>query len=66
MTTLSDIARWKQTAAEKKAAHIIVVCDTFDWSDYPVYVSKGESLDDIKARCASQPMSKIMEVITLN
>lgn len=37
-TTKKIIAEWIESGLEKKATHMIVVCDTFDHTDYPVYV----------------------------
>ena len=35
------IERWIKDAKEKGATHIISVCDTFEWEDYPVHVYPG-------------------------
>jgi len=36
-----DISRWFDEGVAKNATHMIVVCDTYDWEDYPVYVSSN-------------------------
>jgi hypothetical protein len=41
-TDRRQIARWFQEGVHQKATHLIVVCDTFDWVDYPVFVKQGE------------------------
>lgn len=61
---MNDINRWKGEAKRRKATHIIVVCDTFDYSNYPVYVQSGDELESMKARY-SQNMDRVMEVIEL-
>jgi hypothetical protein len=38
----NDIKRWFERGVEQKATHMIVVCDTFDHEDYPVYVKQGD------------------------
>ncbi len=42
----ADIKRWFRNGKKNGATHMIVVCDTFDYEDYPVYVEKGESVFD--------------------
>ena len=64
--TRADVDWWIKTAKKKKSKYIISVCDTFDWSDYPVYVSKDENLEKIKAKYDGIDMQKINEVIELD
>ena len=40
-----DVKRWTDTARKQGATHVISVCDTFDWDDYPVYVMPGDDLE---------------------
>jgi len=62
-TTKQDIARWFQSGKDKGATHMVVVCDTFDWSDYPAYVSESE---DVQAIAEEHHKSgKVMEVYDL-
>lgn len=47
---------------------MIVVCDSFDYEDYPVYVKKGE---DVRAKHkeyidGKHSMQRVMEVYSLN
>lgn len=60
-----DIKRWFQQGAREGATHMIVVCDTFDWDDYPVYVKKGEDARTIKRQFDGKDMQKVMEVYNL-
>jgi len=60
----NDVKRWT-IEAPKNATHLIVVTDTFDYEDYPVYVKKNESLEEIKKRYDNVNMQRIMEVIDL-
>lgn len=65
-----DIQRWLEEGRSKGATHMLVVCDTFDYDDYPVYVyeeGKGPSMsftDVNKAfkRYNGPNMQKVMEV----
>ena len=38
-TTQMDIKNWFDQGVKDGATYLIVVCDTFDHSDYPAYVS---------------------------
>lgn len=64
--TKQDIRQWLKEAP-KKATHMAVVCDTYDWDDYPVYVEKGE---DPRAKLISyekgENMQTLMEVYNLS
>jgi hypothetical protein len=45
-TSKEDIKVWIKRGQDQKATHMIVVCDTFDWEDYPVYVSASENVQE--------------------
>lgn len=61
-TTQEDIRRWLAAGKEKGATHMIVVCDTFDWTDEPVYVMPGEDARERHREEATKGMQKVMEV----
>lgn len=64
MTTQSDIKKWLDDAP-KGATHMLVVCDTFDWEDYPVYVKKSDNVHDVKSKYDGGNMQRVMEVYNL-
>lgn len=64
MTTREDIERWLNDAP-KGATHMIVVCDTFDYEDYPVYVMPGEDVKEKEHRYSIN-MQRVMETIVLS
>ena len=64
-TTKEDIKRWLKLGKEKGATHLIVVCDSFDYTDYPVYVMSHEDVHEKKAKYNGQNMQSIMEVYNL-
>ena len=37
-TTTNDIRIWLTNATKAGATHVIIVCDTLDYDDFPVYV----------------------------
>jgi hypothetical protein len=64
-TTLEDLKRWFDNGVKLKRTHMVVVCDTFDYEDYPVYVGKGEDLQSIIRRTSGPNMTRVMEVYNL-
>jgi hypothetical protein len=65
-TTKEDIKNWIDSAP-KGTTHMVVVCDTFDYEDYPVYVSKKDNVHEVvgKYSGANTHMQKVMEVYNL-
>ena len=62
-TTTEQIAEWFDQGIKDGAKHMLVVCDTFDWTDYPVYTTTDE---DCLARFRNPgSMQKVMEVYDL-
>lgn len=59
----SDIREWLNRPHIGKT-YMIVVCDTFDFEDYPVFVGVDEDIEDVIRRY-SQNMQKVMEVYDL-
>jgi hypothetical protein len=41
MTTKAEIREWLEKGLEQGDSHVIVACDTFDHSDYPIYIHHG-------------------------
>jgi hypothetical protein len=63
-TTTEDIKRWLNEA-KSKHTHVIVVCDTFDYEDYPVYVAETENVHEIFDKCNKKSMQRVIEVYNL-
>ncbi len=61
-----DIRRWFIDGKTQGATHMIVVCDTFDHEDYPVYVKPGEDVRKKTLECSEAEFSWVMEVYSLN
>lgn len=63
--TKQDISQWFGRAVELDSTHMLVVCDTYEWEDYPVYVSSDE---DINAAISqySENLQKVMEMYNCN
>ncbi len=65
-TTQDDIRGWLKEAKRQKATHLIVVVDTFDHQDYPVYVKPGEDIHAQVAHYNGPNMQRVMEVYNLS
>ena len=63
--SIEDIKRWFHQAPEE-TTHMIVVCDEFDWTDYPVYVSEKANVHDVYLEYSHKPMQRIMEVYKMD
>jgi hypothetical protein len=64
-TTQDDIRAWIKRAPEG-ATHMLVICDTFDWSDYPKFVMPGEDVRKLADQSNGPNMTKLMEVYNLS
>jgi hypothetical protein len=60
-----DISGWFDEGVKKKCTHMIVVCDTYDWDDYPVFVTVNENVKTIYEQYNGKNMQKVMEVYDL-
>ena len=60
--SLKDIAGWWETGKAEGAAYMIVVCDTFDYDDYPHWVMPTEDFWKIYDDYDGKSMQRIMEV----
>lgn len=61
-----DVEGWKETAKEMGATHIISVCDTFDYDDYPIYVMPEEDISARARGITMESMQRINEIIEVN
>lgn len=64
-TSQAEIKQWVEDAKkDKKVTHVLIVCDTFDYDDYPVEVKEGEDIHK-KIKEYSGNMQRIMEVYSM-
>ncbi len=63
MTTQAEIGGWFDKGVADGAAYMVVWCDTYDWSDYPVYYEDERAAQESLDRPAS--MQKAMECYDL-
>ena len=60
-----DISDWFDEGVSKGASHMIVVCDGWDYEDYPVFVAPEHDIQDVLPRYRTN-MQTIMEVYNLS
>lgn len=60
------IRGWFQDGVDKGATHMIVVCDIFNYMDYPVYVQPNQEASEVAANIHGRNMQKVMEVYDLS
>ena len=61
--TKDEISKWFDDGVVKKARHMIIVCDTFDYDDYPVYTTTDA--DCLQRHKNPGKMQRVMEVYDL-
>ncbi len=66
MSSREDISGWFDRALKNKNAFLIVVCDSFDYDDYPVFVDKEENFGAKYWEMKNAPMQQIMEVYDIS
>lgn len=61
-TTREEIRAWLSEGKAQGATHTIVVCDTYDYEDYPVHVMPGEDARAKYEEYNGKNMQRVMEV----
>ena len=69
-TSVLQLERWFKEGLDDVRhptpnTHMVIVCDTFDWEDYPIYVKENEDVREIAAQYDNKGFSKLMEVYDL-
>ena len=64
-TTREEIANWFDRGKAEGQTHMIVVCDTFDHEDYPVYAGSDKEALQQYAEHNGKNMQRVMEVYDL-
>lgn len=65
-TTRQDIKGWIEEAKENGATFVVIVCDTWDYEDYPVEVKPTQDVREVVKHYNGPNMQKVMEVYDLN
>lgn len=64
--TKQDIKGWLEQAKEGGATHLIIAVDTFDFDNYPVYVSPQEDVLKEYGRIIGSSMQGVDEVYNMS
>lgn len=64
--TRQDIIEYLREGFAKGATHIIIACDTYDYSNYPVFVMPGQNSSKVIESITKQAMTSIDEVYNLS
>lgn len=65
VASLSDISEWFDSGKKSGHHYMIIVCDTFDWEDYPVYTGEVDFWTKYGKFVSGAEMQKVMEVYNL-
>jgi hypothetical protein len=65
--TKNEISQWFDNGVNnpEKPTHMIVVCDTYEYDDYPVYVNPSEDVQKIYEKYNGPNMQRVIEVYNL-
>ena len=61
-----EIHEWVERGARTGATHVIIVCDTWDYMNYPVYVEPNESVEEKLSYYQRADMQRVVEVYNLS
>jgi len=64
--TKADILEWLEQGKAQGAAYMLVICDSFDYEDYPVYAATQEEAASKGEHYSAAPMQRVMECYDLN
>lgn len=64
-TSRDEIRSWIVQGQAQGARYMIVVCDTYDWEDYPIYVGPDDDFGRRYAGHNGVNMERIMEIYDL-
>lgn len=57
---------WIARGLRLGATHMLVMCDTFSYEDYPVYVQPGQSLYEVESEYSCKEMQRIVDTVDLS
>ncbi len=65
-TTKDQIRSWVERGKRHGASHVAIVCDTFDYEDFPVEVMPNEDVEARLAEYRGNDCYRIMEVYKMS
>lgn len=65
--TREDLKLWLQLGKDDSTVtHVVIVCDTFDYEDYGVYIRQDEDVKERVEKLNNRPMQRVMEVYSMS
>lgn len=64
MTVHVDVNVWMDRGRSIGATHLVIVCDTFSYDDYPVFVMPNQHVDTVVAN-HGKGMQRVHDVYSL-
>lgn len=64
-TTVEMLGQWFDRGLFLNSTHMIIVCDEYDYDNYPVYVSLDESAYEVAEAYDKKSMQRVVEVYNL-
>ncbi len=64
--TKEEIRNWLEKAKLNKYKYLLVVCDTYDYDDYPIYCEDAQKCRDSYEEHDGKNMQRVMEVYDLS
>jgi hypothetical protein len=64
ITSVEQLREWFEEGQRDGHKFMLIICDTFDWTDYPVYTVSRDAAKD-RAENPGE-MQKVMEVYDLS
>ena len=61
----NQISNWFDNGINERKSYMLVVCDTYDHNDYPVYIKRGEDPKKAVDKYQNESMQTVMEVYDL-
>ncbi len=62
-TSMNEISSWFDEGLKQKATHMIVMCDSFSYEEYPVYCFSKEEAESKSFK--NENMQRVMEIYNL-
>jgi len=56
---------WTEEGRDRGASNLIVVCDSFSYEYYPVYVMPGEDVTKKRLEFDEKDMQRVMDVVSI-
>ena len=66
MTTKAEVQAWVDEAKTLNMPYVVVVCDCFDYSDFPVFCKNYERAQAVVVEYMNKELHRVMELIKVD